>query len=132
MSAASSTTTRGRIYLSPISVQEYVSRGENIPVDIEFSGENPSISFQVGNGLLKDFVPITTQDLQKCIYEHGQRYIKKWDLRFQSKKLAAQRKQLIVGTVALVLAVIIILAAWYFLARRRSGGVVGIPAPATF
>lgn len=120
-------TTRGRIYLSPISVQEYLQRGENIPVDIEFSGENPSISFQVGNGSLKDFVPITTQDLQKCIYEHGQRYIKKWDLRFQSKKLATQRKQLVVGAVVMVVVIAVALVAWYFLARRRSGGVAAIP-----
>jgi len=127
--SGATTTTRGRIYLSPISVQEYLQKGENIPVDIEFSGENPSISFQVGNGSLKDFVPITTQDLQKCIYEHGQRYIKKWDLRFQSKKLAAQRKQLIVGAVSAVVAVAGLAVAWYFLARRRSGGVA---APTAF
>ena len=123
-------TTRGRIYLSPISVQEYLQRGENIPVDIEFSGNDPSISFQVGNGSLKDFVPITTQDLQKCIYEHGQRYIKKWDLQFQSKRLATQRKQLVVGAAILLVFVIAVavLAAWYFLARWRSGGMAAIPA----
>jgi len=124
---SSNSTTRGRIFLSPISVQEYVSRGENIPVDIEFSGNDPSIAFQVGNGSLKDYVPITTQDLQKCIFEHGQRYIKKWDLRFQSKRLQAQRKQL--GIVAAAVVVVIILAAWYFLSRRSA---VSTTPPATF
>jgi len=110
---------RGRIYLSPISVQEYVAKGENIPLDIEFSGNDPTISFQVGNGSLKDYVPITTHDLQKCIFEQGQRYIKKWDLRFQSKRLQAQRKQLLLGG-AVVIGVILVLLVLAFVLHRRA------------
>jgi hypothetical protein len=114
---AEETNPKATIFLSPLSVQQYIAAGENIPIDIYFNGSFPCISYRLQNNELIGDVPIKTSELQKHIYLHGQRYIKKWDLKLASGK-AQKSTMTYMSIITLILVAIAIGVTWYLCKNR--------------
>lgn len=118
---ADGTSSKATIYLSPLSVQQYVAAGENIPIDIYFTGSYPCISYRLQNGEIAGDVPIKTSEIQKNIYTQGQRYIRKWDLKLASGR-ARQSTMLWMTVVTLICIGLAIGLTWHFCKKGGSTG----------
>jgi len=83
--------TSATIFLTPEQVAPFVNANEAIPVYVHFVGTAPALYYSVGQeeAELKP-IPLTPYQIQKEIYEKGQRFIKKWELK--TKETAAEKK----------------------------------------
>jgi hypothetical protein len=74
-----------------------------MPFELVFNPENPSLHYRTP--LSQGVVPISAYELQKAIYEKGQRYIKKWNIKTKKTK-AEERATVLVGIFLLLFVVL--------------------------